>query len=80
MVLRNEERMLVYWNMNITGLNIIFLSPVSLSGRKDVTSDNVNFRPDIKQNFLEKKKKKKKRQQKKSAKSTKDNRLSSAKL
>ena len=47
--------------MNITGLNIIFLSPVSLSGRKDVTSDNVNFRPDIKQNFLEKKKKKKKK-------------------
>ena len=51
--------------MNITGLNIIFLSPVSLSGRKDVTSDNVNFRPDIKQNFLEKKKKKKKKKIKK---------------
>ena len=42
--------------MSITGLNIIFLSPVSLSGRKDVTSDNVNFRPDIKQNFYWKKK------------------------
>ena len=36
-------------------LNIIFLSPGRLSGRNSVTSDKVNFRPDIRQNLFLKK-------------------------
>ena len=32
-------------------LNNIFLSPDTLSGRNDVTSDKASFRPDIRQNF-----------------------------
>ena len=38
-----------------TGLKIIFLSPDRFSGRTDVTSNKVNFRPDIKQTFFLKK-------------------------
>ena len=29
-----------------------FLNPDRLPGRNDVTSDKVNFRPDVRQNFL----------------------------
>ena len=36
----------------LTGINIFFLSLDKLSGRNDVTSDNVNFRLDITQNFF----------------------------
>ena len=38
------------------GLSIIFLSLDRLSSRNDVTSSKVNFRSDIKQNFLFEKK------------------------
>ena len=33
-------------------LQMIFLSPNKLSGRNDVTSNKVNFRKDIRQNFF----------------------------
>ena len=36
-------------------MNIIFLSPGKLSERNDVTSDKVNFRPVIRENFILKK-------------------------
>ena len=36
------------------GLNIFLLRPDSLSGRNDVKSRKVNFRPDIRQNFKKK--------------------------
>ena len=36
-------------------MNVIFLSSDLLSGRNDVTSDKVNFRPGIRQNFFSEK-------------------------
>ena len=36
------------------GLNIFLLRPDSLSGRNDVKSHKVNFRPDIRQKFFKK--------------------------
>ena len=38
--------------IQLTGINIFFLSLDKLSGRNDVTSDNVNFWLDITQNFF----------------------------
>lgn len=41
--------------LNISGLNLIFLRPDRLTSRNDVTSNNVSFRPDIRQNLFLKK-------------------------
>ena len=38
-----------------TVMNVIFSSRDLLSGRNDVTSDKVNFRPGIRQNFFSEK-------------------------
>ena len=38
----------------LSGLSIIFLSPVKLSSRNNVTSDKENFRPGIDKTFLKK--------------------------
>ena len=43
-----------WWNFKKQARIYIFLGPDRLPGRNDVTSDNVGFRPDIRQNYLKK--------------------------